>query len=40
MLVYILWAGLSLGLISLAMDDRRRALEVRVSNRKKLKRDK
>jgi hypothetical protein len=36
MLVYILWMILSLGLINLAVDDRRRTLQARVSNRTKL----
>jgi hypothetical protein len=35
MLVYILWASLSLGLINLAADDQRRTVWARVPNRKK-----
>jgi hypothetical protein len=37
MLVYILWASLSLGLINLAADDQRCMLRARVPNRKKPK---
>lgn len=35
MLVYILWASLSLGLINLGVDDQRSALRARVPNRKR-----
>jgi hypothetical protein len=35
MLLHILWASLSLGLINLAVDDPRHALRARVPNRRK-----
>ena len=35
MLVYILWVGLSLGLLNLAVDAQRHPLQVRVRNRAK-----